>query len=121
LVTGPSDSNHGTFFTNPSLLLGAPQVDKLRAFFNHPLFITATSERVRDALQSVPPDAQQNVRIVYTAHSIPLAMANTSDYVRQLEEVRRLVWEKTGGYERHPRVSKSQRIPRPALAGTRHS
>jgi ferrochelatase len=31
------------------------------------------------------------VQFVYTAHSIPLSMANTSDYVKQLEEVRRLV------------------------------
>ena len=33
----------------------------------------------------------QNVQIVYTAHSIPVSMANTCDYVKQLEEVRRLV------------------------------
>ena len=70
---------------------GAPQVDKLRPFFNHPAFIEATVERVRDALHAVPAGAQQNVQIVYLAHSIPLAMANTCDYVKQLEEVRRLV------------------------------
>jgi ferrochelatase len=74
---------------------GAPEVDKLRAFFNHPAFLEATVERVREALQAVPADARGEVRkdvqIVYTAHSIPVSMANTSDYVRQLEEVRRLV------------------------------
>jgi ferrochelatase len=70
---------------------GAPEVDKLRAFFNHPLFIEATVERVRDALDAVPADAQGNVQVVYLAHSIPASMASTSDYVLQLEEVRRLV------------------------------
>ncbi|HXM68793.1 MAG TPA: ferrochelatase [Candidatus Acidoferrum sp.] len=70
---------------------GAPEVDKLRAFFNHPGFVEATIERVDDALRAVPTDARRNVQIVYTAHSIPLSMANTSDYVKQLEEVRRLV------------------------------
>jgi ferrochelatase len=70
---------------------GAPEVEKLRPFFNHPAYIEATVERVRDALQAVPADTQGNVQIVYTAHSIPLPMANTSDYVRQLEEVRRLI------------------------------
>jgi ferrochelatase len=70
---------------------GAPEVDKLRAFFNHPLFIETTVERVRDALHAVPADARRNVQIVYLAHSIPISMANTSDYVKQLEEVRRLV------------------------------
>jgi ferrochelatase len=70
---------------------GAPEVDKLRAFFNHPAFIEATVERVGDALRAVPADAQRNVQIVYLAHSIPVSMANSSDYVLQLEEVRRLV------------------------------
>jgi ferrochelatase len=75
---------------------GAPEVDKLRVFFNHPEFIEATEERVKDALTAVPADARQNVQIVYTAHSVPLAMENTSDYVLQLEEVRRLVSERLG-------------------------
>jgi|SRR5271156_598881 len=75
---------------------GAPEVDKLRAFFNHPGFIEATVDRVRDALQAIPANARANVQIVYTAHSIPVSMAETSDYVRQLEEVRRLVSETVG-------------------------
>jgi ferrochelatase len=70
---------------------GAPQVDKLRAFFNHPGFVEATVERVQDALWSLPENARENVQIVYVAHSVPLSMANTSDYVTQLQEVRRLV------------------------------
>jgi ferrochelatase len=73
---------------------GAPAVDKLRGFFNHPGFIDATAERVADALAAVPPSAQQNVQVVYIAHSIPVSMAATSDYVQQLEEVRRLVSQK---------------------------
>jgi len=75
---------------------GAPEVDKLRAFFNHPGFIEAMVERVRDALQDIPADARHNAQIVYTAHSIPVSMAETCDYVRQLEEVRRLVSEALG-------------------------
>jgi ferrochelatase len=75
---------------------GAPQVDKVRAFFNHPLFVEATVERVRYALNDVPADSRQDVQIVYLAHSIPMTMANTSDYVKQLEEVRRLVSDELG-------------------------
>src|SRR6202162_4943554 len=75
---------------------GAPEVDKLRAFFNHPAYVEATVERVRDALQAVPADARGNVQIVYTAHSIPASMANTCDYVKQLEEVRWLISEALG-------------------------
>jgi ferrochelatase len=75
---------------------GAPEIDKLRVFFNHPGFIEATEDRLRDALQQVPENARQNIQIVYTAHSIPLSMANTSDYVRQLEEVKKLVSDRLG-------------------------
>jgi ferrochelatase len=75
---------------------GAPEIEKLRAFFNHPGFIDATEERLRDAVQELPPAARHNVQIVYTAHSIPLSMANTSDYVVQLEEVRKLVSARLG-------------------------
>src|SRR6201998_2734289 len=74
----------------------APEVAKLRAFFNHPGFLDATEERLRDALRELPEDARSNVQIVYTAHSIPTSMANTSDYVRQLEEVRKLVSARLG-------------------------
>ncbi len=70
---------------------GAPEIEKLRAFFNHPAFIEATVERVRDALRDIPEDTRGNVQIVYTAHSIPVSMADGCDYVKQLEEVRRLV------------------------------
>jgi protoporphyrin/coproporphyrin ferrochelatase len=75
---------------------GAPEIEKLRAFFNHPGFIEATEERLREALAQVPDDARQNIQIVYTAHSIPMSMANTCDYVRQLEEVRKLVSARLG-------------------------
>src|SRR5271156_479568 len=37
--------------------LEAPHVDKLRVFFNHPAFIEATVERVRDALEAIPAHA----------------------------------------------------------------
>jgi len=70
---------------------GAPEVEKLRAFFNHPAFVEATVERVRDALHQIPENVQERVQIVYTAHSIPVSMANSCDYVQQLEEVRRMV------------------------------
>jgi ferrochelatase len=75
---------------------GAPEVDKLRVFFNHPGFIDATAERVGDAFAAVPVGAKENVQVVYIAHSIPVSMAATSDYVQQLEEVRRLVSQELG-------------------------
>ncbi len=68
----------------------APQIHKLRAFYNHPLFIEAQAAEVRDALGG------RRARIVFTAHSVPVAMAETSDYQKQLQESCRLVAEDVG-------------------------
>src|SRR5215471_4704586 len=73
--------------------LGAPDVDKLRVFFNHPGFIDALAERVQTALEALPENVRNNATVIYTAHSIPLSMALSSKYVQQLEESCRLVSE----------------------------
>lgn len=59
---------------------GAPTIEKIPPFPGHPGFIEAMVDRVTTALSRVP-----GGRLVFTAHSIPLAMAQTSPYVRQLE------------------------------------
>jgi protoporphyrin/coproporphyrin ferrochelatase len=73
---------------------GAPVVDKLRVFFNHPGFVEALADRVRQALMTLPGD--KPAHIVYTAHSIPQAMARGCDYEVQLRETGRLVAEQLG-------------------------
>ncbi len=75
---------------------GAPAVEKIRAFFNHPGFLAASEDRLTSALSQLPESARGNVQVVYTAHSIPLSMASGCDYVKQLEEVRRLLSEALG-------------------------
>jgi ferrochelatase len=70
---------------------GAPQISKLRVFYNHPGFIGAMAERVHEALDSLPTDRRDQAHVVYTAHSVPLGMAENSNYVAQLEEACRLV------------------------------
>jgi protoporphyrin/coproporphyrin ferrochelatase len=70
---------------------GAPAVDKLRVFYNHPGFIAAMVDRVRVALEGLPEGARAASRVIYTAHSIPLSMAQSCNYVKQLEEACRLV------------------------------
>jgi len=67
---------------------GAPEIDKLRLFYNHPGFIEPMTEHVRDALRQLPGAA-----LVYTAHSVPVSMAATSRYEAQLRESCRLVSE----------------------------
>jgi len=73
---------------------GAPEVAKLRTFYNHPLFIEAVSDRVRSAIDQIP--AGRRMEVLFTAHSVPVAMAETSEYVQQLNESCRLVGEDVG-------------------------
>lgn len=72
---------------------GAPRIDKLRVFYNHPGFIAANVARIREAVEKLPVDAKSTTRFAFTAHSIPLSMSTNCDYVRQLEESCRLIAE----------------------------
>ncbi len=70
---------------------GAPEVHRLRAFFNHPGFIGPNIELVQRAFQQISPDRRSRARLAFTAHSIPLSMAATSPYESQLSETAALV------------------------------
>jgi protoporphyrin/coproporphyrin ferrochelatase len=70
---------------------GAPQVDKVRVYYNHPEFIAANAIRVREALARSPLERRRTVRLAFTAHSIPHSMARNCDYEHQLRESCRLV------------------------------
>ena len=71
----------------------APRIDKIRTFYNHPDFIAANAEHVGRALEAAGRDT---AHIAYTAHSIPLGMANKCAYQKQLRETCRLVSAELG-------------------------
>ncbi|WP_166823333.1 ferrochelatase [Thalassoroseus pseudoceratinae] len=73
---------------------GVPEVDKIRVFYNHPLFIDANVDRVRHAMNAFAASSPaSDIHIAFTAHSIPMSMANHCNYERQLQETCRLVAE----------------------------
>ena len=74
----------------------APEVDKIRVFYNHPDFIAANAERVRDGFDQFSLDGAQDVRLAFTAHSIPISMARNCKYEHQLTEACRLIAEELG-------------------------
>ena len=75
---------------------GAPIVDKIRVFYNHPDFIAANGDCVQLALEEFSSERRHRVQIAFTAHSIPTSMADSCDYVQQLTETSRLVAESVG-------------------------
>jgi protoporphyrin/coproporphyrin ferrochelatase len=74
----------------------APHIDKLRVFFNHPGFIEPVIEYTRAAVATIPAERRDNAELIFTAHSIPLAMAKNSRYEEQLREASRLVADGLG-------------------------
>ncbi len=75
---------------------GAPEIDKIRPFFHHPGYIETMEARVRSALDRLPEARRASAHLVYTAHSIPLAMARGCAYEAQLREAARLISERAG-------------------------
>jgi protoporphyrin/coproporphyrin ferrochelatase len=83
----------------------APELVKLRQFFDHPLFVAANAEAVRVAYRDLG-DRPRPPRLVFTAHSIPLAADERPGedglprwYSRQVAEAARLVAEAVGADE----------------------
>jgi protoporphyrin/coproporphyrin ferrochelatase len=82
---------------------GAPELVKLRHFYDHPGFIAAQADAVRVALADLPGEHRDSARLVFTAHSIPVAMNETSGplanglYAAQQRETARLVAEAVRG------------------------
>ena len=74
----------------------APEVHKLRMFFNHPLYIQASADRVMEALNNVADEKRDQTHFVFTAHSIPVSMAEGCKYSTQLSEACRLIMQNIG-------------------------
>lgn len=82
---------------------GAPELVKLRHYFDHPGFVAANADGLRRAIDRLPPAVRDSARLVFTAHSIPVSMNETSGpdsnglYAAQHRETARLVAETVRG------------------------
>jgi ferrochelatase len=80
----------------------APEIVKLRHYFNHPGFIAAMVDHTREALDRLPAEHRDAARLVFTAHSIPISMARTAGprggaYEAQLRQAASLITAELGG------------------------
>jgi protoporphyrin/coproporphyrin ferrochelatase len=69
----------------------APEVVYPQPWHDHPLFVTAVASRAREALSRLEPPERSRARLIFTAHSIPVAMADAGVYVDQLTQSARIV------------------------------
>jgi ferrochelatase len=74
----------------------APALDKLRAFYNHPGFVEPLVELVGAAFERIGEPRRAAARLVFTAHSLPRALAAASHYEAELGETAGLVAERLG-------------------------
>jgi ferrochelatase len=77
----------------------APAVDKLRSFYNHPGFLEPIAEQTLAALSQIPRSRLATTRLVFSAHSIPLAMADACPYSEQLHAACELVASRCSGLQ----------------------
>jgi ferrochelatase len=80
---------------------GAPEVGFAPPWFENSRFVAAVADRARAALAEVPAEARAWTPLVFTAHSVPTAMADMSPYVSDLTAAVRAVVRRLG----HPRWS----------------
>ncbi len=74
----------------------APEIDKVRAYYDHPGFVLPFIDAVTTARCHLDERLQAGAHLVLTAHSIPEVMAAACDYEQQLAETARLVAEGAG-------------------------
>jgi ferrochelatase len=79
----------------------APEVDFAPAWGGHPMFIGAVADRAAAAFLEVPEEVRRWTPLIFTAHSVPVAMAERSPYVADFQQAARAVVAALG----HPRFS----------------
>jgi ferrochelatase len=75
---------------------GAPAVTWAPPWFDRAGFVAAMADRVRAALGEVPAAERPGTPVVFTAHSVPVPMAEASPYVAQLTASSRAVAARLG-------------------------
>ena len=92
---------------------GAPELTKLRQYFDHPLLIAMFADAIAEAEATLPADLRDQARLVFTAHSIPLRAADrcgTNFYARQVAYSSSLV-AAASGYSDYDQVWQSRSGP----------
>jgi len=74
----------------------APEVVYADPWHTDPHFIRAAAGRTREALARLDSTERAGAQIIFTAHSIPVAMAAESGYTEQITESSRLVAKELG-------------------------
>ena len=92
---------------------GAPELVKLRPYFDHPLFVEMFVDAIAAARQTLPAELRGDARLVFTAHSVPVAADRGCGphlYSRQVAYAAQLV-AAAAGYADHDLAWQSRSGP----------
>lgn len=91
----------------------APEMVKLRQYFDHPLFVAMFADAIGAAAATLPTELRDTARLVFTAHSVPVATDERYCprlYSRQVRYAARLV-AACAGYTEFDQVWQSRSGP----------
>ncbi|HSG30377.1 MAG TPA: ferrochelatase [Thermodesulfobacteriota bacterium] len=69
-------------------------IEYIEPQFDNPLFIESCADQIARSFYEIPDEERSDTKIIFTAHSIPVPMAEDSPYVQQLETSAKLIAEK---------------------------
>lgn len=90
----------------------APLLEYCGGWHDHPLFIQTWAELIDSAYAKIAAEGKNTTPLIFTAHSLPNAMASRSPYVDQLHTSARMIAEKLG--RDHWRLAYQSRSGNPA-------
>ncbi|SEG12271.1 ferrochelatase [Thermomonospora echinospora] len=80
---------------------GAPEIDKLRTYYNHPGFVEPFVEATHAALDRLPAELRDGAHVAFTAHSVPLDQPGRERYAAELADIAAVVAERAApGHDR---------------------
>ena len=74
----------------------APEIGYCEGWHDHPLFIECWAELIGAAFAAIAPKRRNSTPLIFTAHSLPTAMAASSPYVAEVQTTARLIAQSIG-------------------------
>ena len=69
----------------------APQIEQIRRHHDHPGLIEPAAQCLRLAIEDIPSERRDEVVLLFSAHSLPMSMAQTCRYEAEINEAASLV------------------------------
>jgi ferrochelatase len=69
-------------------------IEYIEPQFDNPLFIESCADQIARSFYEIPDEQRADAKIIFSAHSIPVSMAQKSPYVQQLNNTAKLIAKK---------------------------